>query len=224
MSKKAMKEMIMKLSGKHSVWDIFNDFLELSTMSISCTADKFKRKERKEKYMQITSKYNKDELKILSNMLGELAVTLENNISDVLGELFMELQLGGKWNGQFFTPYHICQLIAAVNLNKCEEIINNKGYVAINEPSCGGGALIMAMVETMKNKGYNPQQQLKVTCKDLELKSVYMTYIQLSLLGIPAEVCYANSLNLKEFDKFRTPNWMLGLWKHRKTDKEAYCG
>lgn len=224
MSKKVMKEMIMKLSGKHSVWDIFNDFLELSVMSISCSVDKLKKEERNGKYIQIASKYNENELKILSNMLGELAATLEENTSDILGELFMELELGGKWNGQFFTPYHICKLVAEVNLNKCEEIINNKGYIEINEPTCGGGALIIAMSEVMKNKGYNPQQQLKVTCKDLELKSVYMTYIQLSLLGIPAEVCYANSLSLKEFDKFRTPNWILGFWEYRKIDKEVYCG
>lgn len=38
-------------------------------------------------------------------------------MSDVLGEVYMELELGNKWKGQFFTPYHVSQAMASVTLS-----------------------------------------------------------------------------------------------------------
>lgn len=220
MSKKGMIKLINQLSYKQPTWQIFTDFLELSALAISNSVDYRKYREREEKYKFIMQKYSEEERRIFPQMLTELTITLEENISDVLGELFMELELGNKWGGQFFTPYHLCLLTTEIASENVDKIINKNGFIELNEPACGGGAMVIAFAETMKRKGYNFQQQLKVTCQDLDIKSVYMSYIQLSLLGIPAQVCHANTLSLEVFDIYRTPLWVLGGWGYREPKKE----
>jgi type I restriction-modification system DNA methylase subunit len=207
-----MEEIFKELSKKHSFYQLFNDFLELTTLSISISVDYRKRKNRGERFSEISKRYTDEEVKLFSNIYAELAVKLENP-KDVLGELLMELQEGDKIKGQYLTPFHICKLNAALAFD--EEKLKEDGYLYINEPSCGGGALVIALYEIMREKGYNPQQQLKVVARDLDIKSVYMCYVQFSLLGIPAKIEHSNTLSCETFDSFRTPYWVLGGWEYR---------
>ena len=46
----------------------------------------------------------------------------------------------------------------------------------------------------MKERGINPQTCLKVVAQDLDWKGVYMTYLQLSVLGIKAIVVQGDTL------------------------------
>ena len=69
--------------------------------------------------------------------------------------------------------------------------------------------MVIAFAEAMKSLGFNPQKQLIVTCNDLDIKSVYMTYIQLSLLGIPAIVEHMNTLSLEKYSTWKTPGYYL---------------
>lgn len=214
MSKKEMINLIETLGCKYPKQKVYSDFLELSTMAISNSCDIENRKRREEKYKNITKEYRTEEIKIFQEILGELTHALEEKHSDILGEIFMEIELGGKWNGQFYTPYHICIMAATLGIKDIGKEIEQKGFIEINEPSCGAGAMIIATAELLKNKGYNPQQCMKVICKDLDLVSVYMTFIQLSLLGIPAKVLHANTLNSEIYDTFMTPSWALNRWKY----------
>ena len=56
-------------------------------------------------------KYNSDERKKFVEMLGLLTIALEE-ITDVLGQIYMEGNIGSKITGQFFTPFHISELCA----------------------------------------------------------------------------------------------------------------
>ena len=38
----------------------------------------------------------------------------QNQEQDFLGKMFMRLDLGNRSAGQFFTPYHVCELMAEV--------------------------------------------------------------------------------------------------------------
>lgn len=201
-----MKSIFKELAKRHILHKIFSDFLEISAMVISNSIDLRNYKRREERYLEIVKRYNKDEIRLFANALAELSIELDKP-RDILGELLMELEEGNKIKGQYLTPYHICKLNAAIAFD--EEKLNKDGLLIVNEPSVGGGALVIALVEIMREKGYNPQSQLKVVCSDLDLKAVHMSYIQLSLLGIPAKVMHANALNGKIFDTFKTPTWIL---------------
>jgi hypothetical protein len=64
----------------------------------------------------------------------------------------------------------------------------------INEPSTGGGGMIIAAARVLKDRGINPQRCMEVVAQDLDWKGVYMTYVQLSLLGIKATVVQGDTL------------------------------
>lgn len=210
-----MVKLFEELSYRHNLWTVYSDFLEMAAISIRCSVDMIYRSKGEGRYKQIMSNYNEKERFIFPKLLGELTKALEIP-GDYLGEVFMELGLGSKWKGQFFTPYHLCLLTAQVSLDGVEDKIKENGFVTLNEPACGGGAMVIAVAQVIKEKGFNPQQQLKITAQDLDTKAVHMSYIQLSLLGIPAQICHANTLSLEVFDVWETPFYVLGGWKYKK--------
>lgn len=213
-----IESLFRKLSKKYNPNQIFNDFLELSALSISNGVDFKNYKAREARYIEVARKYSKDELKIFSSILGELTVSLEESPRDVLGDMLMELEEGNKIKGQYFTPFHICLLNAELGFD--EEKLNEDGYIFINEPSCGGGALVIALYVTMLRRGFNPQNKLKVIARDLDLKSVLMCYVQLSLLGIPATIEHSNALTCEVFSQWKTPEWILSGWEYREVKKQ----
>lgn len=215
MSKLNMIKMFQNLAYTHSLWEVYSDFLEMSALAISNSVDLINYSIREKRYLEIVKKYTKEEAAIFPKILGELVQALTEKTSDVLGEIFMELELGSKWKGQFFTPYNLCLATTKLMIGNLDKVINEKGYVSLNEPCSGGGAMVIAFAEAMQEKGYNPQKQLMVICQDLDLKAVHMSYIQLSLLGIPATVCHANTLSLEVFSTWKTPFWIVGFWDYK---------
>lgn len=200
---------INKLSGKYSTYEIFADWVQMQALSISQTVRYLAKREIQ--YLDIAKKYSDEEIKIMCEMNGLLTLAFEDSMDDVLGSIYMSREMGSSKLGQFFTPYHICQLLART-LDTSD--IEKQGYMYINEPSTGAGGNIIAYCEYLKDKGYNYQTQVNVTAQDLDYKAVYMSYVQFSLLGIPAIVVQGNTLSesyngeLNE-NTFVTPTFIL---------------
>ena len=208
-------ELINKIAVKQSLYTVYSDFIELTALMISNTCV-FNEK-REKQYINTISKY-REEGKLFPLLYLELVEEMNKGFNDVLGSLFMELGLGSKTTGQFFTPYHIAQATARTLFDdkQVDKQIKDKGYISILEPSCGGGAMLIAFAEELYKNGYNPQKQLVVECNDLDVKGVYMTYVQLSLYGIPSVVNHADSLTLSKYDTFKTPMYILDGWDFKK--------
>jgi type I restriction-modification system DNA methylase subunit len=122
----------------------------------------------------------------------------------------MDSGAGNKVTGQFFTPFHVSELIAGVTLQKEDE----NGKITINEPCSGSGGMVLAAVKALMKKGKNPQQVLNVVAQDLDWNCIYMSYVQLSLNGLDAIVIQGDSLmpldgNLHGERIFRTPANMI---------------
>lgn len=117
---------------------------------------------------------------------------------DFLGSVFMELNLGNKSTSQFFTPYHICELMAKVTEEDVAAIVKEKGYITINDPCCGAGATLIAAVNEAKKQlekvNLNFQNHVLVAAQDIDETVALMCYIQLSLLGVAAYIKVGNSL------------------------------
>ena len=90
------------------------------------------------------------------------------------------------------------------------------GYFTLDEPACGACGMVLAVAEQLQGAGMNPTRHLAVRAEDLNIRCVWMSYIQLSLYGIPAVVIYGNTLPLKEFDRWYTPAYLLGNWVWRE--------
>lgn len=76
--------------------------------------------------------------------------------------------------------------------------------------------MILSLAKALKERNINYQQDLLVEATDISDVCVYMTYIQLSLYGIPAVVYCGNALTLETRFKMETPLYFLQYWKFRK--------
>ncbi len=204
-AKKEIVSKIQKISGKYSPDMVFADWICCSALAIqnSCYIihDKVWN-EREEQYKNIMNKYELEERREFANMLKLLADAFEEEMSDILGEIYMESGCGSKLTGQFFTPFHVSYLTAEMAL--ADQVITEEEKYEINEPSVGGGGMIIAAAMVLKNRGLNHQRCMKVVAQDLDWRSVYMAYVQLSLLGIDAIVVQGDTL-LNPYHKGVTP-------------------
>lgn len=201
-----------------STYDVFRDFVEAAACSISCAIDPRNRETRETRYGQIMERYEEAERNAFPEMLGELVMALDADASDVLGQVFGALELGNKWVGQFFTPDHICRLIAEMSVGDAESYhrqVAERGFITAMEPACGAGAMVIALAQVMRERGINYQQELHVTAVDVDARAVHMAYVQLSLLHIPAVVVLGNTITLEEREHWHTPAHVLGLWDQK---------
>jgi hypothetical protein len=168
-------------------------------------------------YLEIVGKYSKDEVQSFCELLGNFIVLLEAEPRDVLGTLYMELELGNTKNGQFFTPHEISLLMAKITygdvLEKMET--SNKPFLTLSEPACGAGGMVLAFANEMLKKGVVPAQKLFVQCIDIDRLAGFMCYLQLSLWHIPAEIIIGNTLTLEFRETYYTPAFYLEQWDMR---------
>lgn len=192
-------KMFDSLSGSKGAWEVWNDVITMMAVSIANTCDNNpNRKEQREKqYLDIANKYTADEMQTVVKITATITNALEENPEqDLLGDLYMSLDFGSNALGQFFTPYDVCQAMAELSVDKAlmESQINEKGYIRINEPSCGAGANIIALINVMKKQEINYQNGAFIVAQDLSQLTALMCYIQLSLLGCAGTVVVGDTL------------------------------
>ena len=217
-STKNIIKKIQMLGSKYENWRVFSDFCEMVAITISNSFDKTHWKEREERYLAIVKQYEKEEIYLFASMFGDLVMTLQTHsenrrFEDVLGKVFHELELHNKWKGQYFTPSSVCDVMAQITLQDCEEIIKENGYITVNEPCIGSGAMVLAATNVLLDRGYNPSKHIVITGMDIDSKCVHMAYIQLSLYGIPAVVVHGDTLSLKTWSTWITPIYLLNNFK-----------
>lgn len=189
-------KMLNSLAGRYSRWVIWLDFITMAATAISNSVPHPQREAREKLYVQCAEKYNAAELEAFAKMLANVTMGLEANPQqDFLGELFMALDLGNEWRGQFFTPYSVCALMADIILTeKVLEKVKQDGWTDVNDPACGAGALLVAFANACLAKNINYQQHVLFVAQDVDQLAGMMCYIQLSLLGCAGYVVVQNTL------------------------------
>jgi hypothetical protein len=152
-------------------------------------------------------------------MLAVLVEWLTCGLDDCLGRLFMSLELGDAFKGQFFTPYALSSMMARMTMTDVRAVVERQGHVTVNEPACGAGGMVVACADALLAQGINYQQAMHVTAQDIDATAVHMTYLQLSLLHVPAIVVHGNSLAVTEWAHWVTPAHVLGGWDRRLRDR-----
>ena len=206
--------LMREAAGRHHLWDVFSDFCEMAALAVANSVDLAQRERREARYMDRIRRYEPAEQALFPQMLAALVERLEEGPADVLGALFGELELGNADRGQFFTPFEVCRLMARMQIGdgRLPELLEQRGFITVNEPACGAGAMVIAFAEAMQEAGYNPQRQLHITCQDVDSRGVHMAFLQLSLLHIPAIVVLGNTLTLETREVWYTPAHILGGW------------
>ena len=208
-------------------YTVFKDFCELAALSFSNAVDRAQFEVREARYLQIVKGYQADEVARFPKMLACLTLSLEEGMSDCLGELFMALELGNSRAGQFFTPYHVSVLMAKMLCGDAGQLCKERGFVRVMEPAIGAGGMVIATAEAFVEEGINYQQAMHATCIDIDATAVHMGYVQLSLLHIPAIVIHGNALSMEQWGYWLTPAHVLGFWdtrlKRDASDRQNGC-
>ena len=188
------------LTRSRHTWDVWSDFVMMFAITLSNSIDKVHFKKREDMYLKIESKYSEAERMIFADLMSIVILAYEQNRGqDFLGELYMALNLGNHWKGQFFTPYTVCRLMSEISDNNIVEQVKEKGYISALDCCCGAGALLIAFADMAQYKlskaNLNFQNHMLFVGQDVDMLAGMMCYIQLSLLGCAGYVKIASSLS-----------------------------
>ena len=225
--KKEFLRVFNQLTNRHRSWDVWRDFITMYACALSNPVDKEHYDERESLYLRIIKKYNKQEQPLFSELAAHTVMALEENPEqDFLGSIFMSLNLGNQHNGQFFTPYHVCELMAEITMQDVVSKIKKDGIITINDPCCGAGATLIAGIHAARKRlekaGYNYQNHVLVVAQDIDRTVALMCYIQLSLLGVAGYIKIGNSLtdpiteNDSKENYWFTPMYFFPTWSMRR--------
>jgi len=225
--KKEFLQVFNQLTNRHRSWDVWRDFVVMYACALSNPVDKEHYEEREALYLRLINKYNKQEQPLFPELAAYTVMALEENPEqDFLGSIYMSLNLGNQHNGQFFTPYHVCELMAEVTMQDSVMRIEKDGYITINDPCCGAGATLIAGVHAARKRlekaGYNYQNHVLVVAQDIDQTVALMCYIQLSLLGVAGYIKVGNSLtdpiteNDSKENYWFTPMYFFPTWSMRR--------
>jgi hypothetical protein len=201
---------------KHGIYDVFRDFCALSALSISNAVDKRHWEDRESEYLRIIKGYDREFIDKFPEMLSCLTTALDElGPRDILGEVFMQLEISNKSVGQFFTPQCVSDCMARIVFSDLGPQIAQEGYITLQEPAAGGGSTIFAACKAMSEQGFDFTTQLHVTAIDIDSRCAHMCYVQMSLLGIPGVVYHGDTLRMEMRSEWITPTHVWGLWDYK---------
>ena len=197
-TKRELLQIVRELGQSRQTWQVWADLMDAIACALSNAADPDRERvaEREQEYAECIKRLGGD-ADIVARAYATIVVGLEENPDqDFLGQLYMELELGSHWHGQFFTPYSICQMMAQTTMD--EELVkaqvSEHGYITVNDPACGAGATIVAAINRLNRLGIGQGRYL-VSGHDIDRVAAQMCYIQLSTLGAAGWVAITNTLS-----------------------------
>ncbi|EJE0351074.1 SAM-dependent DNA methyltransferase [Escherichia coli] len=185
---------VFKSTGRHlGRWEVFSDFLSLAASELDMA--RIRTPESMEHYRKIWARYEASDIVNMQEMFCLMVCALEAKFHDFLGAIFMELELGDNYRGQYFTPYSVQCLMAR---------------------------MLIAYAECLLEADINPSMHMFGSCIDIDPVAADMAFIQLSLLGIAAEVVTGNTLTM-QFNRVRyTPVYYLNDFEKRLADLRRF--
>lgn len=219
------------LNQRHNPWTVWQDFVEMCACAISNGAGPKDEQwnKREDSYLSCVRRYSQEEQKHIVTLFGITTAALMNNpAQDFLGNLYMNLEFGRDWRGQFFTPWNVSQMMALKMLGEATaNQIKEEGFISILDCCCGAGCMLIAVAETFRQAHIDYRRDVLFAAQDIDPVVAKMCYIQLSLLDCAGYVVVGNSIThpiagdalhpviAPECDTWYMPAWFSPLWKLR---------
>ena len=241
-TEKEFMNRFQKLCHTRQSWEVWADMVNMFARSYSnfpesvAVADPEQRserwKKREKEYLHLIGKYPKDEQKLFPEMHALMVTELERRRGDFLGDMYMKLNLGSHWHGQFFTPQSVASLMAEITVPKesVKAEIEEKGFISICDPACGAGVNLLAAVHSMTLADINYQEKAMFAGQDIDSIAGLMCYVQLCAFGCAGYVCIADTLvnpmtgndpllvvEKPDQEWWYTPAWFTPIWAGRRT-------
>jgi hypothetical protein len=191
--------------------EVFRDFIFCSACALHNNSGP-KNDAWEQEYIETINRYEAEDRAAFQQLFALVVAALEPEPRDVLGSIFMSLELGDAWRGQFFTPSEVSRLMAEMLFHDLDEKLASGKPISVSEPACGAGGMVLAVVDCVLRRGYNPARAMRAHAIDVDRTAALMTYIQLSLWNVPATVVVGNALTLETREVWITPaqrSWVL---------------
>jgi type I restriction-modification system DNA methylase subunit len=185
----------------HSIWQLFDDFLVLSVAALMWD---------EESYQKVSKKYQrKGEMETWQIAFSDLVSLMEDSAQehdhkisdDILWEFYMEFV--SHWeHGQYFTPQHVCDMMAQItNMDKDMSQYNAIDRATANDPACGSGRFGLAFAKLVGKR------KCTIYLQDLDRRCCLMAVINLILNWIDWDVYRSNTLSMEIFEWWRVRVW-----------------
>ena len=186
-------KLIRQAAYMTSVWRVWDDLMFMAAVALAQPLHWIQNRE--DEYLRRIGQYDAKIQALFPMMFAEIVLALEQEgLTDVLGDMYMELELMNHWKGQFFTPEPVCRLMAQMQVLDAAELIERQGFITVNEPTCGAGAMLIAFAHACQTQDIDFQYNILFVGQDVDPVVARMCYIQMSLLGMPGYVIIGNSL------------------------------
>ncbi|MCY3480668.1 N-6 DNA methylase (plasmid) [Klebsiella pneumoniae] len=212
---------VFKDTGRHlGRWAVFSDFLSLAASELDMA--RIRAPESIEHCRKICARYEASDIAKMQEMFCMMVCALEAKFHDFLGAIFMVLELGDNFRGQYFTPYPVQSLMARMLMPGVRDTIRREGIATVSDPACGAAGMLIAYAECLLEADINPSMHMFGSCIDIDPVAADMAFIQLYVLGIAAEVVTGNTLTMQIRRVRYTPVYYLNEFEKRLADQNRY--
>jgi hypothetical protein len=192
------------MSSSHSPFTLFSDFCFMAASTLKQHVSGQFSQDLEDSFLSVEKKYSQKERDRFPRLFNCVVDALENDLSDFLGSVYMDLGFGNVRAGQFFTPDHVCYMMAEMSIHDAKAIIEKKGFITICDPCVGAGSMLLAAAKVLKSQGIDFQSKTLFYGTDIDRTCFHMAYIQLSLIGAPCVISLGDSLAQTFQDHWKT--------------------
>ena len=111
----------------------------------------------------------------------------ELKFRDILGTLFMKLDVNSVRAGQYFSPWPIAEMMALMTFDRDDflRLVKERGTVSVCDPAVGSGVMLLAYGKVVHDAlGRDGTNRLRLYGMDIDSRCVAMCRIQLRLNGL----------------------------------------
>lgn len=137
-TEKEFIKVFQELCYSRSSWQVWADLMAAMACTLANSVDKTEPRHtaREKEYAECIKRLGGVEKP--AKCFAIVVEALERNPDqDFLGKLYMSLELGNHWKGQFFTPYNVCECMASITINDNVQTLEKQEWISVNDPVCG---------------------------------------------------------------------------------------
>lgn len=216
---KQFVEVFDKLAYAKTASTVFSDFTTMMACTISNGVDGVHFERREDLYKETSGRYGSEDLDLFAQLAATTVCSLHDNPNqDYLGDVYTGLNLLDAHKQQFFTPYNVSLMMAKMLCGSPEEEISREGYIAVSDPTCGSGCMLVAYANALREMNVDVRRDIYFVAQDIDPIVARMCYIQLAILNCSAVVRTGNSLipgAARSENTWLTPGMFQGVWVDR---------
>jgi hypothetical protein len=169
--------------GHLHAYDLYRAWLEAVWAFLDAVHDP-------EGYRLCLDRYSREQGGEFGRLLGLYAEAVEADpFRDILGEIFMRLDVKSAAAGQYFTPMSIAEMMARMQFDPAdfERCAQEKGDVSVCDPAVGSGVMLLAFAKVVHDALGRPAlAKVRFHGTDIDMRCVLMCRIQLRMNGLDA--------------------------------------